>query len=106
MKEHGARRAWRLKVHEVIFEADTPAGKWFDDRIDAGNHLRRVYLFGRKPDKRFYQHTQKNLLGNCDIDHSRLRGYIAPEHLRPVDFLGNNDYWIWYYCCSDRHCIS
>jgi voltage-gated potassium channel len=21
---------WRLKVHEVIFEADTPAGKWFD----------------------------------------------------------------------------
>ena len=21
---------WRFKVHEVIFEADTPAGKWFD----------------------------------------------------------------------------
>lgn len=24
------RSSWRLKVHEVIFEADTPAGKWFD----------------------------------------------------------------------------
>ncbi|MGD8989867.1 MAG: ion transporter [Desulfobacterales bacterium] len=24
------RSPWRLKVHEVIFEADTPAGKWFD----------------------------------------------------------------------------
>ncbi|MFN2128844.1 MAG: ion transporter [Anaerolineales bacterium] len=21
---------WRLKLHEIIFEADTPAGKWFD----------------------------------------------------------------------------
>ncbi len=25
-----SRSPWRLKVHEVIFEADTPAGKWFD----------------------------------------------------------------------------
>ena len=31
MKETGARNGWRLKLHEVIFEADTPAGKWFDD---------------------------------------------------------------------------
>ncbi len=30
MKEKGAGNRWRLKVHEVIFEADTPAGKWFD----------------------------------------------------------------------------
>jgi voltage-gated potassium channel len=30
MKETGARNGWRLKLHEVIFEADTPAGKWFD----------------------------------------------------------------------------
>jgi len=30
MKEEGAGNRWRLKVHEVIFEADTPAGKWFD----------------------------------------------------------------------------
>lgn len=22
--------AWRLKLHEIIFEADTPAGKLFD----------------------------------------------------------------------------
>ena len=21
---------WRFKLHEIIFEADTPAGKWFD----------------------------------------------------------------------------
>ncbi len=30
MKESDVRSPWRLKVHEVIFEADTPAGKWFD----------------------------------------------------------------------------
>ena len=30
MKENGTQRRWRLRVHEVIFEADTPAGKWFD----------------------------------------------------------------------------
>ena len=30
MKETGAGSAWRQKLHEVIFEADTPAGKWFD----------------------------------------------------------------------------
>ncbi len=30
MKENATQRSWRLKVHEVIFEADTPAGKWFD----------------------------------------------------------------------------
>ena len=21
---------WQLKLHEIIYEADTPAGKWFD----------------------------------------------------------------------------
>jgi hypothetical protein len=31
MKETGAGSAWRMKLHEVIFEADTPTGKWFDD---------------------------------------------------------------------------
>jgi len=30
MNETGALKRWRLKFHEVIFEADTPAGKWFD----------------------------------------------------------------------------
>jgi voltage-gated potassium channel len=30
MKETGAGSACRMKLHEVIFEADTPAGKWFD----------------------------------------------------------------------------
>jgi voltage-gated potassium channel len=30
MKETEARSRWRLKLHEIIFEADTPAGKWFD----------------------------------------------------------------------------
>lgn len=30
MKETNAPNQWRLKLHEVIFEADTPAGKWFD----------------------------------------------------------------------------
>lgn len=30
MKENGAWRSWRLRMHEIIFEADTPAGKWFD----------------------------------------------------------------------------
>jgi voltage-gated potassium channel len=30
MKETGESNGWRLTLHEVIFEADTPAGKWFD----------------------------------------------------------------------------
>jgi voltage-gated potassium channel len=30
MKATGAGNKWRMKLHEVIFEADTPAGKWFD----------------------------------------------------------------------------
>ena len=30
MNESGARSPWRSTLHEVIFEADTPAGKWFD----------------------------------------------------------------------------
>ena len=30
MKATDDRSRWRVKVHEVIFEADTPAGKWFD----------------------------------------------------------------------------
>jgi voltage-gated potassium channel len=30
MKETDDLSRWRFKVHEVIFEADTPAGKWFD----------------------------------------------------------------------------
>jgi voltage-gated potassium channel len=30
MNETRSLRQWRLKLHEIIFEADTPAGKWFD----------------------------------------------------------------------------
>jgi voltage-gated potassium channel len=30
MKATGASKNWRITLHEVIFEADTPAGKWFD----------------------------------------------------------------------------
>ena len=30
MKETHSQSQWRLKLHEIIFEADTPAGKWFD----------------------------------------------------------------------------
>ena len=30
MKATDAGNKWRMKLHEVIFEADTPAGKWFD----------------------------------------------------------------------------
>ena len=30
MKATGASKNWRMTLHEVIFEADTPAGKWFD----------------------------------------------------------------------------
>ena len=30
MDTNNSRSRWRVKVHEVIFEADTPAGKWFD----------------------------------------------------------------------------
>jgi voltage-gated potassium channel len=25
-----SHRTWRFKLHEIIFEADTPAGRWFD----------------------------------------------------------------------------
>jgi voltage-gated potassium channel len=28
--ETGNKRSWKAKLHEVIYEADTPAGKWFD----------------------------------------------------------------------------
>ncbi|HSR66728.1 MAG TPA: ion transporter [Acidobacteriota bacterium] len=28
--KHRQRAAWRERLYEVIFEADTPAGKWFD----------------------------------------------------------------------------
>ena len=30
MNDIDARSRWRLKLHEIIFEADAPAGKWFD----------------------------------------------------------------------------
>ena len=30
MKGADERSPWRMKLHEIIFEADTPAGKWFD----------------------------------------------------------------------------
>jgi voltage-gated potassium channel len=30
MNAKDSRSRWRFKLHEVIFEADTPAGKWFD----------------------------------------------------------------------------
>ena len=30
MNESATRNQWRFKLHEVIFGADTPAGKWFD----------------------------------------------------------------------------
>jgi len=30
MKAIDSLSRWRLKFHEIIFEADTPAGKWFD----------------------------------------------------------------------------
>ena len=30
MNDNNARSPWRMKLHEVIFEADTPAGKLFD----------------------------------------------------------------------------
>ena len=30
MNANNNRSQWLLKLHEVIFEADTPAGKWFD----------------------------------------------------------------------------
>jgi len=30
MNEIDSRSRWRLRLHEIIFEADTPAGKWFD----------------------------------------------------------------------------
>jgi voltage-gated potassium channel len=29
-EEKSILKPWQLKLHEVIFEADTPAGKWFD----------------------------------------------------------------------------
>ena len=30
MNDNNSQGRWRFKLHEVIFEADTPAGKWFD----------------------------------------------------------------------------
>lgn len=30
MNANDSQSRWRFKLHEVIFEADTPAGKWFD----------------------------------------------------------------------------
>ncbi len=27
---HKSNRSWRDRLFEIIFEADTPAGKWFD----------------------------------------------------------------------------
>jgi voltage-gated potassium channel len=30
MNANDSRSRWRFRLHEVIFEADTPAGKWFD----------------------------------------------------------------------------
>ncbi|CAM3491517.1 ion transporter [Zobellia roscoffensis] len=30
MKEHKPDKGWKNKVHEIIYEADTPLGKWFD----------------------------------------------------------------------------
>ncbi|MBC6998725.1 ion transporter [Cytophaga sp. FL35] len=30
MKEHKPEKGWKSKVHEIIYEADTPIGKWFD----------------------------------------------------------------------------
>ena len=30
MNANDYRSRWRFKIHEVIFEADTPAGTWFD----------------------------------------------------------------------------
>lgn len=29
-KEKSTLKPWQLKLHEIIFEADTPSGKWFD----------------------------------------------------------------------------
>ena len=28
--QHKSNRSWRDRLFEIIFEADTPAGKWFD----------------------------------------------------------------------------
>ena len=30
MNDNDGQSRWRFKLHEIIFEADTPAGKWFD----------------------------------------------------------------------------
>lgn len=30
MKNAGAHKGWKAKIHEIIYEADTPLGKWFD----------------------------------------------------------------------------
>ena len=30
LKNKDSLSAWRAKLHEIIFEADTPAGRWFD----------------------------------------------------------------------------
>lgn len=30
MKNNPSKKSWRDRLHEIIYEADTPAGKWFD----------------------------------------------------------------------------
>ena len=30
MKTKTTQRSWKIRLHEIIYEADTPAGKWFD----------------------------------------------------------------------------
>ncbi|MFM1879553.1 MAG: hypothetical protein RLZZ241_2419 [Bacteroidota bacterium] len=30
MKEQSGNRPWKARLHEIIYEADTPKGKWFD----------------------------------------------------------------------------
>jgi len=30
LKEHKIQSGWRNRLHEIIYEADTPAGKFFD----------------------------------------------------------------------------
>ena len=30
MENKKDKRHWKVKLHEIIYEADTPEGKWFD----------------------------------------------------------------------------
>ena len=70
---------------------------------DPGGDLRFGDVPGRGRRERVHEHPAQHLLERGDADNGRLRGHITPDHLWPVDFLCNNDYWIWYYCGSDRH---